>query len=436
MIELSDLYSFFTDSFDIFLAVGADEKILQASPSLCQACAWDEKCLAGATLESLLTPVTLESFRSGLRISREGGQAIVLFSPREDPSRTIPLKTGRIKTSEGPVFFYFGPHVDRLGSFGDREKSERVKELFCIYSTTEWIETSNSIKGFFTRLPEYLKPGMQFPEHAQIHSIYQGQEYGEPIKDGRYISAKLVVSRQVAGEIRVGYTDPALELLPMEQRMLNEIARMLNLALERKELTERLALKQEEEAEYRRRFAELEQQIRERAAEFDEQKKKLEQIDSYLQRVNRSWEESRAWLETMLKGIPEEVALIDRNRNLVMTNQKKARAGEKCHRALFNRESPCDECRLALIFKEKTPITLEIEHENRHIQVHALPIFNQENQVDGIMEFYRDITLEKTYERQLQQADQLASLGQRYRSRNQQSQPVYQGQCQDTETGT
>ena len=47
-----------------------------------------------------------------------------------------------------------------------------------------------------------------------------------------------------------------------------------------------------------------------------------------------------------------------------------------------------------------------------HFQVHALPIFNQEHEVDGVMEFYRDITLEKTYERQLQQADQLASLGQ------------------------
>ena len=36
----------------------------------------------------------------------------------------------------------------------------------------------------------------------------------------------------------------------------------------------------------------------------------------------------------------------------------------------------------------------------------------KDHQVDGIIEFYRDITDEKHYERQLQQADKLASLGQ------------------------
>jgi signal transduction histidine kinase len=44
--------------------------------------------------------------------------------------------------------------------------------------------------------------------------------------------------------------------------------------------------------------------------------------------------------------------------------------------------------------------------------VHALPIFNQKHEVEGIIEFYRDMTMEKTYEQQLQQADKLASLGQ------------------------
>lgn len=412
MIEHADLYAFLEGSFDYLLAVGPDETVLHASDALCRACGCGQEGAAGATLERLLAPASLESFRSGLLLAREGARGIVLFSPRREPSRSIPLKTGQVASSGGQVFLFFGASVDGLGTFGDREKTERVKELFCIYSTAEWIEASTSIKEFFARLPEFLSRGMQYPERAEVHSVYQGQEYGTPISGSRFISAKLVVSRQAAGEIRVGYDDERLDLLPMEQRMLDEIARMLNLALERKELAERLALKQEEEADYRRRFAELEEQIAARTEEFEQQSRKLEQIDSYLQRVNRGWEESRAWLETVLKGIPEEVALIDRNRNLVMTNQKDAAPGGKCHKALFNREAPCEDCRLARIFREKTPITLDIENEGRHYQVHALPIFNQEHEVDGIMEFYRDVTLEKTYERQLQQADQLASLGQ------------------------
>ena len=39
-------------------------------------------------------------------------------------------------------------------------------------------------------------------------------------------------------------------------------------------------------------------------------------------------------------------------------------------------------------------------------------MFNEDHEVDGVLEIIRDITLEKTYEQQIQQADKLASLGQ------------------------
>jgi len=133
---------------------------------------------------------------------------------------------------------------------------------------------------------------MQDPDRVLIHSIYQGVEYGQPIA-GRKISVKLVVNRQVVGEISVGYIDDAVELLPEEQRMLSEIARTLTLALERKELSERLVLKQEEEAQYRENLAKLELEIEARSRELEEQHKKLSAVDSYLATATRSWEASR-----------------------------------------------------------------------------------------------------------------------------------------------
>ena len=66
----------------------------------------------------------------------------------------------------------------------------------------------------------------------------------------------------------------------------------------------------------------------------------------------------------------------------------------------------------ARILKDKTPLTISMKHDDRYLQVHALPVYNKNHEVDGILEFYRDVTLEKTYEQQLQQADKLASLGQ------------------------
>jgi signal transduction histidine kinase len=114
----------------------------------------------------------------------------------------------------------------------------------------------------------------------------------------------------------------------------------------------------------------------------------------------------------MFQAIPDEVMLIDLNQNVVMSNRENIVPGDKCYRTYFKRETPCEDCRLAKIKRDKTPITITMRDDDRYLQVHALPIYNQEEEVDGILEFYRDITLEKTYEQQLQQADKLASLGQ------------------------
>jgi two-component system NtrC family sensor kinase len=106
------------------------------------------------------------------------------------------------------------------------------------------------------------------------------------------------------------------------------------------------------------------------------------------------------------------VATIDRNRNVIMTNRKAVPTGSKCHKTFFDSDTPCMDCRLKRIIREKAPITLEVRHGDQHFEVNAMPIFNKQHEVDGIIEFYRDVTYKKTYEQQLQQADKLASLGQ------------------------
>jgi signal transduction histidine kinase len=113
----------------------------------------------------------------------------------------------------------------------------------------------------------------------------------------------------------------------------------------------------------------------------------------------------------MFKAIPDEVVLIDRNRRVVMTNREGITPGNYCYQSFFGRERPCEDCRLARILKDKTPLMISVKHGDRYFQVHALPVY-REDEVDGILEFYRDVTIEKTYDQQLQQADKLASLGQ------------------------
>ena len=67
--------------------------------------------------------------------------------------------------------------------------------------------------------------------------------------------------------------------------MLDEIGRMLSLALERKELKERLIKKQSEEADFNKRLEELQNEIDEaHAASSRSRDKKLSLVNSYLDR--------------------------------------------------------------------------------------------------------------------------------------------------------
>ncbi len=411
-IRLEYLFNLFESSFEYLLVADREGRVSHASRLLISESGLSQKSVVKRRLEDILTPESLEGFRLAMVEVRKGRKGTVGFSVKGGNSRVIPLKVGYAEDEEGGLFLFYGVQAEGLSMLSEWEKIERIKELSCVYAVADWIDTSVSIKEFFTELPTYLSRGMHYPEHAVIYSLYQGVEYGQKPASEDIIRAVLEVSGQVAGELRVGYISEEFELLPEEQRMLNEIARMLSLALERKELTERLALKQEEEAEYRRKLAELETVIENRTKELDDQRVKLERVNDYIARVQHDWEESKVRLETMFQAIPDRVALIDLKRNVVMTNRETVLPGDKCYRTVFNSETPCPDCRLMRVVREKAPITLEIKHEDSYFEVHALPIFNQKHEVEGIIEFYRDITMEKTYEQQLQQADKLASLGQ------------------------
>jgi polar amino acid transport system substrate-binding protein len=104
--------------------------------------------------------------------------------------------------------------------------------------------------------------------------------------------------------------------------------------------------------------------------------------------------------------------MIDCRRDVVMTNWDDITPGAKCYKTFFGMDAPCLDCRLMRIVKDKSPITMEVKHGDEYFEVHALPIFNQAQEVEGIFEFYKDVTREKIYEQQLLQADKLASLGQ------------------------
>lgn len=414
-----DVTSVLGGIFEFILIMDGAERILHASAAVSRETAIEHDALIGCELSTLARGrnsdrwhTRLEAFRRAIREARLGGKVPVSFPSADNPERSYSIYAHCAGSEEDPMVLLYGNRNAAEGGYAEWEKDERIKELTCLYDVADWIEVSASIKEFFSLLPSHLAAGMHYPDKAVVHSVYQGVEYGRRPAGPNAIETELEVSRQIRGRIAVGYDTDEYLLLPEEQKMLDEIGRMLGLALDRKELGERLAYKQAEELEYTRRLGELEKEIDDRERELQLQRDKLAVVNSYLGRVKGDWEESKARFETMFMAIPDKVAMIDRTREVVMTNWEDVAQGDKCFKTFFGIDAPCEDCRLMRIVKDKSPITMEVKHEDEYFEVHALPLFNQEHEVEGIFEFYKDITKEKIYEQQLLQADKLASLGQ------------------------
>ncbi len=412
MLKLENFFDFMEESFDYLLVLDENEKVMHASEEILSDGFPDTGPLEGKSIEELLTSSSIDTVRTAMAQAKAGTRGVVVLSAKDNEISTIPLKAGHFVAESGDVYPLFGNRLEGLVKGDGWEKDERIKELACLYTVTELIEVSSSIPDFFTRLPKTLEQGMLYPDEVVIYSNYLGVDYGQKPISKSYLRVPLIVAKEEKGEILVGYLDDSHELLPEEQKLIDEIGRMLTVALERKEFGEKLDLMEEEEEDYNKRLDQLRAEIDAKTKEVKEQKSKLGIVDSYLDRVKGGWEESKSRLETMFKAIPDDVVLIDKKRKVVMTNREDIEPGNYCYTSYFHRDRPCEDCRLARILRDKIPVSLTMKVGERYIQVQAQPVFNKDHEVDGILEFYRDITLEKTYDQQLQQADKLASIGQ------------------------
>ncbi len=411
MISLRDLYSLIENTFDFLLVIDNNEKINYVSPLMGKVC-FENSNVLGKQLIDLLDKNSLKSFRHAMnKVSQNHRGVLVTFSTETADSIPITMKVTFTKSETGGVFLVFGEQADSLQRIENWEKDERIKELSCLYAVAEWIEASTTIKDFFTKLPPYLTEGMQYPEEATVYSIYQGIQYGQRPVTSKFIKVRLYIGGQIKGHIQVGYINDKKDLLPEESKMLKQIGRMLSLALEKKELSEKVSLKQNQQEEYIIHLKELETEIAKRESELVSQKTRLKTVNSYLTRVNETMQESGRKFDDMFKAIPDRVLMIDLNWNVIMSNRDDIIPGDKCFQACFNRNTFCTDCQLSKIAKEKIPISVTIKDDQKYWEIHALPVFNKNEKVEGIMEFYKDVTLEKTYEQQIHQADKLASLG-------------------------
>ena len=156
----------------------------------------------------------------------------------------------------------------------------------------------------------------------------------------------------------------------------------------------------------------LEKNVRERTLDLENQKDLLIKKNQELMSLTEKLRESKSRIQILFNAITDTVTVIDAGLNILMSNQKTIGNKGKCYKKVFNREQPCEDCLVARVFEQKTSVRQEKEIDDGYYLLQAYPILDAGGSVTGALEISRVITKEKNLERQLLQADKLASLGQ------------------------
>jgi len=156
----------------------------------------------------------------------------------------------------------------------------------------------------------------------------------------------------------------------------------------------------------------LEKNVRERTLDLENQKDLLIKKNQELMTLTEKLRESKSRLQILFNAITDTVIVIDSDLNILMSNQRTIGNKGKCFKKVFNREQPCQDCLVVRVFEQKTSVRQEKEVDDGYYLLQAYPVLDSDGNVTGALEISRVITKEKNLERQLLQADKLASLGQ------------------------
>ncbi|MDP2791088.1 MAG: ATP-binding protein, partial [Rectinemataceae bacterium] len=141
-----------------------------------------------------------------------------------------------------------------------------------------------------------------------------------------------------------------------------------------------------------------------------------------LQYVNNELVISRNKLEAFFDGITTPIAIQDINYNIVAANYAARRyfelsdenlIGMKCYKVFFDRDRPCNECMAQDCLHSRMPFTAERQDAKGLITfaLNFYPIPVPKDSTMIFLEFFQDITKQKTLQEELIQSEKLAGIG-------------------------
>lgn len=219
--------------------------------------------------------------------------------------------------------YHLGRVMERSRAETHREKllsilRERIKELTCLYQVSQLIGTSKSLDTIFNQLGAHIKPGWQYPEITCVRVHLRDRVYGDPLlpESKGKLSAPVLVSGVVLGTLEIHYTEekpPAFEgpFLQEERKLLDILANLLSIAVERIHAEENIAKSEERLRELYHRLQNIREEERTRIArEFHDHlgqvlttlKLELDLLDKKLERKAPDLQENTDRLLQLVEG--------------------------------------------------------------------------------------------------------------------------------------
>lgn len=149
---------------------------------------------------------------------------------------------------------------------------------------------------------------------------------------------------------------------------------------------------------------------------------RLKQQQKLLQSTNNQLEVSRNKLEAFFDGITTPISIQDINYNIIEVNYAARRyfeksteglIGSKCYKVFFNRDRPCLECMAQDCLHTRLPFSAERQDVKGLLtfSLNFYPIPASKNASPIFLEFFQDITKQKTLQDELIQSEKLAGIG-------------------------
>jgi signal transduction histidine kinase len=284
------------------------------------------------------------------------------------------------------VFLSIKKAIDHSNKL-ERDLKERVKELECLYNVSQEIHRANYVYETFQRCTEHIRNGFQYPEITSVIIEYNGVKYinsggSEKRVKSLLSDENILKNAERRGEIRVIYHKKK-PFLREEINLLREISYKFTRAIEREEKTKVL----------------------------EKQKKVLISRNKILLKLTEECRRGREQLQTFFRAITDKILVIDTDYNIILSNSDDIVVSGKCYNQLFKYDKVCDNCPAIETFKNSDLSSIDKEYSNEFLRLRTYPIYNNDGNVDRVLEVCRNITKEKKMEFQLLESHKLASLG-------------------------